>query len=112
MNLTEIKIYKDYIDNGGEISIVLNYDGKIADAFIIENEELKDLKISLYRTLYGVIVDYLTREINLYGGLYGGLEERDFKDLKLLREKNHEIESIELLDKYLKVSINLMKGGE
>lgn len=108
MNLTKIKVYKDFIDNGGEISVILNYDGKIVDAFIIENEELKSMKINHFRTLYGVVVDYLTREINLYGEL----EEKDLIDLKLLHEKDHEIENIELLDKYLKVVVDLKEGGE
>ena len=107
-NLEKINIYRDYIEKGGEISITLNDNGKLLDAFIIENEELKSMKINHFRTLYGVVVDYLTREINLYGEL----EEKDLIDLKLLHEKDHEIENIELLDKYLKVVVNLKKEGE
>lgn len=106
MNISKIKIYKDFIDNGGEISITLNDEEKSLDAFIIENEELKSMKINHFRTLYGVVIDYLTREINLYG------EEKDLIDLKLLHEKNNIIENIELLDKYLKVVVNLKKGGK
>ena len=111
-NLEKINIYRDYIEKGGEISITLNDNGKLLDDFIIESKELKELKINLYCTLYEIIVYYLNREIDLYSEVFSEINERNSKVLKLLYEKNHVIESIELLDKYLKVSINLMKGGE